>query len=213
MIEFDFKRWCALGLMPAQAAAATTPDPGDNAGSSYVMRLTEVHRKSVRVHDGVQPHNARAAFGACGLDDDFSPRRLERSLALAHSRGVLPGVVLTKADVVAPASVAERIERLRSRVSATLDVFAVNATGPAAALALAPRAAAGQTLWLLGSSGAGKSTLTNTLVGAPTPDTGAVREPDSRRKHTTTTRSLFCLPGGRLRDRHLGPACAAARRR
>ena len=54
----------------------------------------------------------------------------------------------------------------------------------------------GQTLVLLGSSGAGKSTLTNTLLGAHVQDTGAVREHDSRGKHTTTSRSLHLLPGG-----------------
>ena len=49
---------------------------------------------------------------------------------------------------------------------------------------------------MLGSSGAGKSTLTNTLLGAHVQDTGAVREHDSRGKHTTTSRSLHRLPGG-----------------
>jgi ribosome biogenesis GTPase len=257
MIEFEFERLRALGLSPALAGVASTTDPGDTAATHHLMRLTEVHRESVRVHDGVQPHSARAAprlsraledaetalavgdwvlaafddslaltvhamvprlshiarrdadgrrhpvasnvdiaLLVMGLDDDFSPRRLERYLALVHSSGVLPVVVLTKADVVAPASVAERIERLRSRVSATLDVFALNATEPTAALALAPYLAPGQTLVLLGSSGAGKSTLTNTLLGAAMQDTGAVREHDSRGKHTTTTRSLFRLPGG-----------------
>jgi ribosome biogenesis GTPase len=65
-----------------------------------------------------------------------------------------------------------------------------------AAQALAPYLNAGQTVVLLGSSGAGKSTLTNTLAGAPLQDTGAVREHDSRGKHTTTSRSLHRLPGG-----------------
>ena len=49
---------------------------------------------------------------------------------------------------------------------------------------------------MLGSSGAGKSTLTNTLLGAPVQSTGAVREDDSRGRHTTTSRSLHLLPVG-----------------
>jgi ribosome biogenesis GTPase / thiamine phosphate phosphatase len=49
---------------------------------------------------------------------------------------------------------------------------------------------------VLGSSGAGKSTLINTLAGNDVQDTGAVREHDSRGKHTTTARSLHRLPGG-----------------
>jgi len=256
MIEFDFERLRALGLTPALAAVANTTDTGSATAALRLMRLTEVHRESVRVHDGVQQHGAHAAprlvrtledtqtalavgdwvltadeagsltvhtlvprlshiarrdadgrrhpvvsnvdtaLLVMGLDDDFNPRRLERYLALVHGSSVLPVVVLTKADVVAPATVTERIATLRARVSAALDVFAVNATEPGAAAALAPYTAAGQTLVLLGSSGAGKSTLTNTLLGAAMQDTGAVRGHDSRGKHTTTTRSLFCLPGG-----------------
>src|SRR5206468_6677584 len=65
-----------------------------------------------------------------------------------------------------------------------------------AAHALAGYVAPGRTLVLLGSSGAGKSTLTNTLLGAAVQDTGAVRQHDSRGKHTTTSRSLHRLPGG-----------------
>jgi ribosome biogenesis GTPase len=75
-------------------------------------------------------------------------------------------------------------------------VVAVNATDASAAAAIAPHLQCGQTLVMLGSSGAGKSTLTNTLLGAAVQDTGAVREHDSRGKHTTTTRSLYRLPGG-----------------
>ncbi len=66
----------------------------------------------------------------------------------------------------------------------------------ATAARLAHLAVAGRTLVLLGSSGAGKSTLTNTLLGAPVQDTGAVRAHDSRGMHTTTARTLHLLPGG-----------------
>ena len=110
----------------------------------------------------------------------------------------MPVVVLTKADVAAPTRGAldARFEALRGRVAARVDVLAVNATHASAAQALARYLGRGQTLVLLGSSGAGKSTLTNTLLGAPVQDTGAVRDNDGRGKHTTTSRSLHRLPGG-----------------
>ena len=150
-----------------------------------------------------------------GLDDDFNPRRLERYLALVHGDAIVPVVVLTKRDVAAPTAEAldARLDALRGRVAADVDVVAVNATHDSAAQALARYLGRGQTLVLLGSSGAGKSTLTNTLLGAPVQDTGAVRVNDGRGKHTTTSRSLHRLRGRRLRDRHAGPAHAAARRR
>jgi ribosome biogenesis GTPase len=51
---------------------------------------------------------------------------------------------------------------------------------------------------VLGSSGVGKSTLVNALVGEERQATGAVREDDSRGRHTTTHRELVRLPGGAL---------------
>jgi ribosome biogenesis GTPase len=53
----------------------------------------------------------------------------------------------------------------------------------------------GRTGALLGSSGAGKSTLINALLGEPVLKTGAVRESDSRGRHTTRHRQLIVLPG------------------
>jgi ethanolamine utilization protein EutP (predicted NTPase) len=98
-------------------------------------------------------------------------------------------IVLTKADLVPAGERDERVESLQHRVPGHVDVLAVNARSSDAARALAPYLGAGQTLVLLGSSGAGKSTLTNTLLGAEVQSTGAVREDDSRGRHTTRARS------------------------
>ena len=142
--------------------------------------------------------NVDVALLVMGLDDDFNPRRLERFLALVHGDAIVPVVVLTKRDVAAPTAeaLAERLDALRGRVPADVEVVAVNATHESAAQALAHYLGCGQTLVLLGSSGAGKSTLTNTLLGAQVQDTGAVRVNDGRGKHTTTSRSLHRLAGG-----------------
>ena len=224
-----------------------------------LMRLTEVHRDAVSLHDGRAEHVARqwpkllraladddtalavgdwvwaarplagelwviervapqshlvrrdgdgrrhavasnvdTALLVMGLDDDFNLRRLERYLALLHGSGVLPVLVLSKADVVAgtPRRLPDCLAALRGRLPSALPVLAVNGTEIAAAQALMPWLQAGQTLVLLGSSGAGKSTLINTLLGAAVQDTGAVRAHDSRGKHTTTARSLHRLPTG-----------------
>jgi ribosome biogenesis GTPase len=143
--------------------------------------------------------NVDTALLVMGLDLDFNLQRLERYLALVASSGVLPVVVLTKADVIraaAPEQVAQRIEELRERVGKHVDVVAVDGRSAEVSTVLQAYLSLGQTLVLLGSSGAGKSTLTNSLLGCARQDTGAVRAHDSRGKHTTTARSLHLLPSG-----------------
>lgn len=263
MIEIDVERLRSMGLTPAMAAEAasfsTFPAslPETFPPGARLMRLTEVHRETVELHDGEHSHSARVlprlmralddddtglavgdwvigaadAHGQCwvhervpplshiarrdadgrrhpvvsnvdtaflvmGLDDDFNPRRLERYLILVQGSGVQPVVVLTKADAVPPQALDEARAQLRGRLPANVELLAVNGRSAEAAQALQPWLSAGQTVVLMGSSGAGKSTLTNTLAGTELQDTGAVREHDSRGKHTTTSRSLHRLPGG-----------------
>ena len=260
MIEIDVERLRPMGLTPAmavQAANFASADFLDFSAPLRLMRLVEVHRETVDVHDGGLARSARvlprlmralddedtglavgdwvlAAIddsGTCrvhervpplshiarrdadgrrhpvvsnvdtallvmGLDDDFNPRRLERYLVLVQGSGVQPVVVLTKADAVPPEALAQARQRLHGRLPAGVELRVLDGRSPAALQALQPWLTAGQTVVLMGSSGAGKSTLTNTLAGAALQDTGAVREHDSRGKHTTTSRSLHRLPGG-----------------
>jgi ribosome biogenesis GTPase len=163
------------------------------------------------IHDRVEPYsllrridpsgarqtlvaNVDLALLVMGLDGDFNARRLERYVALAKASGVLPVVVLTKADTCSELDA--RLDALESRLPRTLERIAVNGTSPDAAAALAPYLSRGTTAVLLGSSGAGKSTLTNTLRGTSIQATGAVREGDDRGRHTTTSRQLVALPSG-----------------
>lgn len=260
MLHFDFERLRSMGLTPALASQAVLrSETLASAGTDCrLMRLSEVHRETVRVHDGTAESGARVlprlvreltdagdtlavgdwvlvardAYGepwlhdrvppqshlvrrdadgrrhavvsnvdtaliVMGLDDDFNLRRLERFIALALGSGIAPVVVLSKADAVTDArSLYARAQQVRGRVPPGVDVLSVDARDPESAARLAPWTSAGRTLVLLGSSGAGKSTLTNTLLGSTVQDTGAVREHDSRGKHTTTSRSLHRLPGG-----------------
>ena len=259
MIDIDFERLRSLGLTPALAQLATSIALADEEAALQLMRLTEVHRETVRLHDGHAEHSARpqqrlvrkllddttalavgdwvlahtdahgqtwvhalvppqthinrrdadgrrhpvvsnvdTALLVMGLDDDFNPRRMERYLALVQAGSVTPVIVLTKADVAARSTglLESRVAALQERLPGTVALLAVNGTDAATAQRLATWVFAGQTLVVLGSSGAGKSTLTNTLLGTAVQDTGAVREHDSRGKHTTTSRSLHRLPGG-----------------
>ncbi len=172
----------------------------DAHGAWWLHRhLTPLRHVARRDADGRRHpvvSNADTALLVMGLGDDFNLRRLERYLALVHASDLVPVIVLTKADVATAAEIESAIGGMRARFAASLPLVIVDARSPDAAAQLAPYLGAGQTAVVLGSSGAGKSTLTNTLIGAAVQDTGAVREHDSRGKHTTTARSLHCLPGG-----------------
>lgn len=129
---------------------------------------------------------------SCNLD--FNLSRLERYLALALDAQVVPVVVLTKADLAEEQSYLEDAASLRRG----LEVVAVNSLDSASIDPLRIWCSTGQTVALVGSSGVGKSTLLNTLMGSSVQTTGAIREDDSKGRHTTTSRSLHALPDGGL---------------
>ncbi|MFT3755437.1 MAG: ribosome small subunit-dependent GTPase A [Pseudoxanthomonas sp.] len=144
-------------------------------------------------HQQVIAANIDSVFVVVGLDDDFNPRRIERYLLLVGSGGAQPVIVLTKADTDS----ADAQAALAALSQLDAPVFALNAKDRASvAAALAPWLGEGRSVVLVGSSGAGKSTLTNTLLGEEKMKTGAVRQSDSRGRHTTTHRALIALPSG-----------------
>lgn len=138
--------------------------------------------------------NVDSVLVLMGLDGDFNPRRLERYLALIQSSGATCVVVLTKADQH------DDLETLMADIADVLPpdivVHPVNAKDPRSLAVLHPYLVAGLTAVVVGSSGVGKSTLTNTLLGEQRQATKAVRQNDSRGRHTTTFRALIALPQG-----------------
>ena len=164
---------------------------------ALLPRTSLVKRAAAGEHYRQQPiaANVDVVLVVTGLDDDFNPRRIERYLLLVRGAGVQPVVVLTKADqpgVDADAAIAA----LADVTVHDVPVVTVNARDPESVAALDPWLRPGVTAALVGSSGAGKSTLANTLLGEQRMKTAAVRERDSRGRHTTTWRSLVPLPTG-----------------
>jgi ribosome biogenesis GTPase len=129
-----------------------------------------------------------------GLDGDLNAARIERYLVLIGESGATPVVVLTKADRAENVDVA--VAALRLRVPPQVEILAVNAKSQESIAPLVKYLGTGDTVVLVGSSGVGKSTLTNTLLGEARQATKAVREHDSRGRHTTTHRALIMLPSG-----------------
>ena len=128
-----------------------------------------------------------------GLDGDLNAARIERYLVLIGESGATPVVVLTKADRAENADAAVAALRVRAP---HVEILAINAKSSESIAPLLRYLGPGNTAVLVGSSGVGKSTLTNTLLGEARQATKAVRENDSRGRHTTTHRALIMLPSG-----------------
>lgn len=182
--------WVALRIPSDQGAAQVL---------AVLPRDTRFSRRAAGKGDREQviAANLEYAFLVTGLDNDFSPRRIERYLAAAWDSGATPVVVLNKLDLCAdPASRIHAVEE----VAVGTAIRAVSALRGDGLEELARYCLPGQTVALLGSSGVGKSTLINRLLASPSQSTQPVRE-DGRGRHTTTRRELlFCARGGMVID-------------
>jgi ribosome biogenesis GTPase / thiamine phosphate phosphatase len=210
-IAGDFEeRWAApSGKMRAVPAGNDWPAVGDwvvaeiAEGDKQAIIHTVLPRRSQfvrkiagkRVSQQVIVANVDTAFIVVALDGDFNLRRVERYLAQGRESGATPVVLLNKADGCD--ELAARTAEVQ-QVSMGVSVLAMSArTGEGMGM-LQPFLVSGRTVVLLGSSGAGKSTLVNRLLGHEHQQTQAIREKDSRGRHTTTARELLVLPGGAM---------------
>ncbi len=139
--------------------------------------------------------NIDTVFVVTGLDGDFNLRRLERYFLTARASGAQCAILLNKADLCADLDA--RAQQVRA-IAPGADVVAISALHGDGIDALRPYLIRGETVAFVGSSGAGKSTLINRLLGKERQNTGAVREADSRGRHTTTHRELLETPSGAL---------------
>ncbi|GAD89116.1 putative ribosome biogenesis GTPase RsgA [Vibrio halioticoli NBRC 102217] len=137
--------------------------------------------------------NIDTVFIVMSLNDDFNLSRVERYLALTNEAQVEAVIVLTKADLCPDAqSLKQQVQSL----DPMLLIETVNALDYDSVKALTPWCKTGKTVAFLGSSGVGKSTLVNTLLQEQTQQTGAIREDDSKGRHTTTGRTIHTMPSG-----------------
>lgn len=139
--------------------------------------------------------NVDTAFLVQSCHTDFNPNRLDRYLVMARTGGVLPVVLLTKTDLVPPATVRTMLATLGDATGA--QIVPVSSLTGEGLETLQGHLSPGKTYCLLGSSGVGKSTLINTLRGDDTLQT-APTSASGEGTHTTTRRQLVRLPQGAL---------------
>jgi ribosome biogenesis GTPase / thiamine phosphate phosphatase len=192
------------GSLAHKLTAADMPKIGDWVaiepsvnGHSLIHAILPRHSEIVRGSAGkrndkqVIAANVSKAFIIQPLDHDFSPERLERYLFQLADQPIDVTIILNKADQVSDAH--EKQVALQNLGVEILVISALNAQDTAQ---IAKRISNGDTAVLLGSSGAGKSTITNQLLGEDRQATQAIRERDSKGRHTTVHRELFVLPSG-----------------
>lgn len=184
------------------------PTTGDFVMINYIENgdsqiIATLPRKSLfsRREPGPVPRDQAVAanfdyvFIMQSLNLDFNSKRLERYLTLSWQSGAVPVILLTKADLVEDYwDYLTQVER----VAAGVNTHVVSAHTGFGLNRLGAYLQPGKTVVFLGSSGVGKSSLVNALAGEEIMAVSAIREDDSKGRHTTTHRQLIRLQSGVL---------------
>ena len=170
----------------------------DNGDSQIIATLPRKTFFSRREPGPVPRDQAVAAnfdyvFIMQSLNLDFNPKRLERYLTLAWQSGATPVILLTKADLAE--DYWDYLTQV-DRVAAGVNIHVVSAHTGYGLSRLNAYLQPGKTVVFLGSSGVGKSSLVNALAREEIMAVSAIREDDSKGRHTTTHRQLIRLQSG-----------------
>jgi len=139
--------------------------------------------------------NIDVAFIVQAINNNFNINRLERYLAICHSAGIEPVLVLSKTDLVSEMEINVAIRELRNRDRLVDFILLSNTTrdGIDRIIDLIPK---GKTCCVMGSSGVGKSTLINNLLQREIMKTGEISQSTNKGRHVTEHRELFILDNG-----------------
>ena len=174
----------------------------DNENGGRIVRVLErqsaLKRKTAGRTTAYQliAANIDTAFIMQTVGPGYNLKRLERYLVMVNESGIEPVVLLSKADLLTPDELTEKLEEVRERLPG-VRVYAfsnVDRAGLDEVTALfEPR----RTYCVIGTSGVGKTSLLNNLLGEE--DflfTLPVRESDGKGVHSTTWRELITLDNG-----------------
>jgi ribosome biogenesis GTPase len=137
--------------------------------------------------------NVDFMFVVTSANFDLSLNRMDRYMAMAYACGIQPIILVNKVDLVE--NPVEIIDRLAERFP-NVNIHGVSAQENLNLEIFDSYLQAGTAAVFVGSSGVGKSSLSNALIGTKVLDVKAIREEDSRGRHTTTSRSLHLLKNG-----------------
>lgn len=137
---------------------------------------------------------------------------VDRAVVGARAAGIVPFIVVNKADLEGADALADRVREDWPGVEPVLVVSAEDGAGIGA---LRAHLASGLRAVFVGVSGVGKSSLTNRLVSGADLAVGEINAASGLGRHITTNATLHALPdGGELIDtpgfRDFGPVAVTA---
>lgn len=139
--------------------------------------------------------NIDVALIVQAINNNFNVNRLERYLAICHSAGIQPVLVISKIDLSSESEIHDAISTLQKRDKSVKYILMSNITheGIDQIISFIQR---GKTYCVVGSSGAGKSTLINNLLRKNILKTAEISLSTNKGKHVTSRRELFVLENG-----------------
>ncbi|GGO25794.1 ribosome small subunit-dependent GTPase A [Deinococcus humi] len=186
--------WCVLEMAPEGGGRLLAVLPRRTT-FARALGASEETRRPQAVRQQVIAANVDLVLIVTTPDADFDLERLERYVLAVQQSGARPVLVLNKADL--HANTDWWVQQLRT-LGPELEIHVTFAESGQGLEGVRSLLTGGVTLALIGSSGVGKSTLTNALLGRPAAPTGEVRASDQQGRHTTTSRTLYTVPGGGL---------------
>lgn len=179
-------------------------ESGDSLIASVLPRISKFSRADYSGHASVYAKTIKEqviatnfdyVFILSSLNWDFKVTRIMRYLTQAKQSGAQPVIILTKADLVEDYNLplAEVTHSIPD-----IPVYAISSHTGLGLNELDSYLIPEKTVVFLGMSGVGKSSLLNALMEQDVMKVQAIREDDSRGRHTTTHRQLFMLPSGTM---------------
>lgn len=170
----------------------------DEWGNCYISSIGERKNLLSRTNNGSkQPiaSNIDIVFVVSSMNNEFNIGKLERFAIIGNVPNSRLCFILTKKDLCDFPSAF--VDLVKHRFPNNM-VFATDAINNDGVDEILNHWREGEVAIFIGSSGVGKSTIINAFAKREIMKTGAIREKDSKGKHTTTSRNLFYLDNNRV---------------